>query len=96
MNEVSFVPNDKAAFTIEENGNRVAEMIVGITDKKMSVYHTEVASELEGKGFGTRLVEGMADYARKNKLKVDPICPFVKAKFQDFPDKYDDIWVKSV
>lgn len=91
----TFIPNDKGAFIIEENGERVAEMIVGITGKDMSVYHTEVIDRLEGKGIGKKLIDVMVDYANKNHLKVQPICPFVKTMFKRNPEKYAEIWQES-
>lgn len=92
MKDVEFVPNDKGAFIIEENGERIAEMIVGISGKEISVYHTEVIDRLEGQGIGTRLIESMVDYAKNNNLNVIPLCPFVHAKFKEAPEKYAAVW----
>ncbi|AKD05025.1 GNAT family N-acetyltransferase [Pontibacter korlensis] len=91
MDNVKYIPNDKDVFAIEENGERIAEMIVSIANKEMSVYHTEVKKELEGQGIGTKLIEAMTDYARSKKLSVIPYCPFVKKSFKNNPDKYADI-----
>ncbi len=45
MNDIKFMQADKgeSVFALEENGERIAEMVVGISGKEMSVYHTEVA-----------------------------------------------------
>jgi predicted GNAT family acetyltransferase len=37
----------------------------------------------------------MVDYARKNSLKVIPLCPYVLLQFQRRPDDYKDIWLKE-
>ncbi|MGI8598823.1 MAG: GNAT family N-acetyltransferase [Chitinophagaceae bacterium] len=92
MDEIEFLPNDKGAFVINVNGKRIAEMIVGISGKEMSVYHTEVVDKLKGQGIGSKLIDAMADHARKNKLRGTPRCPFVKAKFKEMPDQYSDIY----
>jgi hypothetical protein len=34
----------------------------------------------------------MVDYARKNKLKVIPLCPYVHAQFKRHPKEYADVW----
>jgi predicted GNAT family acetyltransferase len=60
-------------------------MIVGIAEKELSVYHTEVVEHLEGQGIGTRLIEAMIEHARAHQLSVVPYCPFVKAHFKIIP-----------
>ncbi|HEU4902844.1 MAG TPA: N-acetyltransferase [Flavisolibacter sp.] len=34
----------------------------------------------------------MVDYARKNGLKVIPLCPYVHAQFKRHPADYADVW----
>lgn len=94
MSEIKFIETnkDESAFAIEENGERIAEMVVGISGKEMSVYHTEVKEKLEGQGIGKKLIEAMSDYARKHELKVIPLCPYVHAQFKRHPEEYADIW----
>ncbi|MEO8008893.1 MAG: GNAT family N-acetyltransferase, partial [Betaproteobacteria bacterium] len=48
-------------------------MLVG---EKMIIEHTGVPIELEGKGIASRIVRSALDYARAQKLKVMPLCPF--------------------
>lgn len=97
MNEIKFLDGDKgeSVFAIEENGECIAEMVVGISGKKMSVYHTEVAEKLEGHGIGKKLIDVMTHYARTHELKVIPLCPYVHAQFKRHPEKYADIWEKD-
>jgi uncharacterized protein len=83
------------AFVLEKEGDRLAEMEVGIGDGNMTVYHTEVAEVLKGQGVATKLLTEMVSYAREKKLKVIPLCPFVQAQFKRHPEQYSDIWNKS-
>ncbi|MGQ0578461.1 MAG: GNAT family N-acetyltransferase [Betaproteobacteria bacterium] len=46
---------------------------------KIIIGHTEVPAELEGRGFASRIVSTVLDYARAQNLKVLPICPFAKS-----------------
>src|SRR5664279_6506436 len=43
----------------------------------LTIKHTEVPKELNGKGIGSGLVRGLLDIARAQGLKVVPLCPFV-------------------
>jgi uncharacterized protein len=79
-------------FYISENGQQIAEMVIGISGNDLTVYHTEVLKTGEGKGLGKKLLAGMVDYARKNKLKVITLCPYVFAQFKRHPDEYADVW----
>jgi len=87
--------NGKGAFFVEEDGKRVAEMVVSISGSNLTVYHTEVSESLKGKGVSTQLLETMVQYVRDNHLRVIPLCPYVNVQFRRHPDKYDDIWNKE-
>ena len=82
----------KGAFHLDDNNRRLGEMQVGIADKILTVYHTEVAPEMEGKGGAKKLVDPMVEYSRTNKIKVIPLCPYVLSIFKKHPDKYVDLW----
>ncbi len=52
--------------------------------------HTVVPREVEGRGVGSRLIRGALDDARRRGLKVDPVCPFVRA-FIERHSEYQDL-----
>lgn len=54
---------------------------------KIIIDHTEVNPDFKGKGIGNQMLMAAVDYARKNKLKIVPLCPFAKSVF----DKTEDI-----
>ena len=97
MNDIELKLNEqgRGAFVIEDAGERLAEMEISIAGDNLTVYHTEVSDKLKGQGVGTKLLERMVGYARQNKLKVIPLCPFVHAQFKRHPEKYTDIWNKA-
>ena len=66
--------------------------MVGIKGNEMTVYHTEVATKLEGEGMGKKRINAMTDYARTHELKVIPLCPYVDAQFKRHPEQYADVW----
>jgi uncharacterized protein len=97
MNAIELKLNDakRGGFVLEENGERLAEMGVGIQEENLIVYHTEVSDKLKGQGIGAKLITEMVAYARGNNLKVVPLCPYVHAQFKRHPEQYQDIWNKQ-
>ena len=87
--------NGQGAFVIEDGDVRLAEMEMAVNNGNLTIYHTEVADELKGKGVATQLLSTMAAYAREKQLKVIPLCPYVLAQFKRHEDQYADIWNKS-
>src|SRR5215203_1304557 len=93
MQEIQFEINKsgRGAFFFEEGGKRLGEMIISISDKILTVYHTEVLPEMEGKGIAKKLSETMVEHARAHQLKVIPLCPYVSSVFKKDPEKYKDV-----
>lgn len=52
--------------------------------------HTEVPPELEGQGIASQLAKYVLEYARGEKLKVVPLCPYVNAYVKRHPE-YNDL-----
>jgi uncharacterized protein len=57
-----------------------------VADGVLAFVHTEVPSELGGKGIGSKLIAGALDLVRADGLKVVAQCPFVKAFLDKHPD----------
>lgn len=51
--------------------------------------HTEVPPSMEGKGIGNLLAHAALDYARKEKLRVVPVCKFIAAFIERHPEYQD-------
>ena len=80
----------KGAFYVEENGARLAEMTYSKAgDALIIIDHTEVSDALRGKGAGKQLVSAAVDHARKNNLKILPLCPFAKSVFEKVKEFQD-------
>jgi uncharacterized protein len=94
METITLKLNEKhhGAFYVMEGEERLGEMVIGIKDNDLTVYHTEVFPAGEGKGIGKKLLEHMVDYARKNNMMVIALCPYVFAQFKRHPALYADIW----
>jgi predicted GNAT family acetyltransferase len=60
------------------------------SDGLLTILHTEVPKELEGRGIGSALVRGLLETARAQGLKVHAVCPFVKSYLDRHPE-YSDL-----
>ncbi|MFZ2907136.1 MAG: GNAT family N-acetyltransferase [Cyclobacteriaceae bacterium] len=81
----------KGMFFVEENGEKLARMTFSKGgDQLMILDHTEVSDVLRGKNVGKQLVTKAVDHARKNNLKIIPLCPFAKSVF-DRVKEFQDV-----
>ena len=94
MEEVQLRLDEKShgEFFIDTEGKQIAEMKIAISGGDITVFHTEVLPEAEGKGLAKKLFTAMVDYARAHHLKVIAYCPFVLAQFRRHREEYADIW----
>jgi predicted GNAT family acetyltransferase len=80
----------EGAFYAMEEGIRMGEMTYYWTsDRLMVIDHTGVEPEFEGRGVGKALFSQAIAFARKNKVKIVPVCPFVVALFRRDPEVRD-------
>lgn len=56
---------------------------------KMVIEHTEVGDNFAGKGIGKKLVLAAVEYARKNNIKIQSLCPFAHALFEKMEEIQD-------
>jgi predicted GNAT family acetyltransferase len=61
-------------FELFDEGNRVGHIDFHEVDGILKITHTEVFENYSGKGFARQLVLAAVDYAKKNNLKVKPLC----------------------
>ena len=80
----------KGAFYVEQDGKRSAEMTLSFAgDRAFIIDHTEVSDALRGKGVGKQLVGAAVDYARREGLKIIPLCTFAQSVFDRVPEFND-------
>ena len=60
----------------------------------LTLVHTEVPAELEGRGIGGKLAKAGLEFARAENLKVVPSCPFVAAYIKRHPEYLDLVMEK--
>jgi predicted GNAT family acetyltransferase len=81
----------KGAFVMERDGKRLAEMTYTTAGtERVIIDHTNVDDALRGTGAGKKLVEAAVQWARAEKKKILPLCPFAKSVFDKTP-AYTDV-----
>jgi uncharacterized protein len=67
------------AFDGETEAGRMSYTFAGET--RMILDHTEVNDAYRGQNIGKRILMELVAYARENKIKIIPLCPFAKSVF---------------
>jgi uncharacterized protein len=84
----------KGMFFVEQDGNILAEMVyTQPAADKMIIEHTEVSDLLRGQKVGNQLVDSAVDYARKQGIRIIPLCPFANALFKKTPAYKDVLFI---
>ena len=71
-------------------GDSTAVLQYSVQDGTIFFTHTQVPTELEGKGIGSLLVRAGLDFARNNAYRVVPVCWFV-AGYIERHTEYQDL-----
>lgn len=83
--EVLHVP-DASRYELRCDGRLVGLAAHRRRNWRLAVTHTEVDPSCEGRGFGSRLVQGVLDDAREQGLEIVPLCPFVSYYVSKHPE----------
>jgi predicted GNAT family acetyltransferase len=75
------------AFDDDNEAGRISYTFAGET--KMILDHTEVNDAYRGQNIGKRILMEIVEFARQNKIKILPLCPFAKSVFNKIEDIRD-------
>ncbi len=67
------------AFDGNKEAGRMSYTLAG--KSTIIIDHTEVNNEYRGQNIGKRILMEVINYARENKIKIIPLCPFAKSVF---------------
>jgi uncharacterized protein len=72
-------------FEISESG-KIASLTYTMRSGKLYLIHTEVPEALEGRGYGSALARTALEYAKREHLRVIPLCPFASSYLERHPE----------
>jgi predicted GNAT family acetyltransferase len=75
---------------MEREGRRVGELTYALAGSRMTILHTEVATELRGSGAARQLLDCAMQWARTENLKVASRCSYASAVLARTP-AYADV-----
>jgi predicted GNAT family acetyltransferase len=89
LNNLSVTHNEAAqCFELPVDGARALLTYRRFPDR-IVLLHTEVPPPFEGHGIAAKLSRSALDFARANRLQVDPLCPYVSSFIQKHPEYQD-------
>ncbi|GAB2544251.1 GNAT family N-acetyltransferase [Rufibacter soli] len=81
------ITNNEAAQRFEaEVEGQMALIEYRLKPGVMTVLHTEVPKELEGRGIAGTMTKHVLDYIAAEKLQVVPRCPYMSAYLKKHPE----------
>ena len=83
--EVVDVP-EKSRYELRLDGRLIGLASYRRNDGRIAFTHTEVDESCEGCGFGSRLAAAALDDARRQGLRVLPLCPFITHYVEQRPE----------
>jgi predicted GNAT family acetyltransferase len=90
MDEIKHEPaGHKGAFVWRRDGELLAHLTYSVAGTRVILDHTEVDDRLRGTGAGKKLVAFAVEWARQEKTKLMPLCPFAKSVFAKTPELRD-------
>ena len=83
----------KGAFVWLQDGEKLASMTYSVAGSRVIIDHTDVDDRLRGQGAGKKLVKAAVEWARRENVKLMPLCPFARSVFDKTPE-YSDVLVR--
>ncbi len=84
--EVKIKENKEKKRFEAEVENKLALIEYIRAEDKMYLTHTEVPSELEGKGIASSMAKQVLQQIKDENLKLVPLCPFVASYVKRHPE----------
>lgn len=80
------IQQGKGIFYIGDADQPQAQLLFEEKDGSMVITSTVVEPSEREQGLGGELIDYAINYARKNKLSVDPVCSFARKVIEETPE----------
>lgn len=90
MTKIVFEAENNRAAAYDES-KEVGESTFSRAEGFWIIDHTYVDENYGGQGIAKDLVAEIVKEARKNEIKILPLCPYAKKEFEKRPE-YADVW----
>ncbi|WP_309085130.1 GNAT family N-acetyltransferase [Chelativorans sp.] len=80
---------NKGRYVHAVDGDEAELTFVRVGESQIIIDHTEVPQRFRGKGVGEALVAHAVEQARKDGVKIRPLCPFAAVQFRRHPEWAD-------
>ena len=77
---------DLGRYELLSEGTVVGHADYSLHGDEMTIPHVETNLSLRGRGFGSKLMEGVIADVVERQLTVVPVCPFAASYLHDNPD----------
>lgn len=91
-NTLEVVNNEEAKRYEVRVEDKVAFAQYSLAGKNIVFTHTEVPTEFEGNGIGTKIAQFALNDAVERGLKIQPLCPFIDKYVREHPEYHDHAW----
>lgn len=82
----------KGAFVAEVEGKEIGHLDYTYQEKRIIILDsTEVEPDFRHRGIAKKLVMQTVKYARKEDLKIIPVCPYTVAVFKRMKEELADV-----
>lgn len=82
---------ERSVFVLADGNDLAASIYYHYQDAHTLVIdHTIVEEAYEGQGLGKKILANVVEYAREEKLKIIPLCPFANKVFSKTAE-YNDV-----
>ena len=87
---------DESRYELVVDGRLAGIAQYRLNGERITMYHTEVEPEFEGRGLGDELARAALDDVRRRGLVLVPLCPFIAAFIRRHPGEYLDLVAPSL
>ena len=88
---VEMQSNNTGFISLMVDKAKMGYMEIVVAGEILTVSHTEVLPEGQGKGYAGKLLTALVEYARKKHYKINAACSYVESQFKRHPEEYADI-----